>query len=382
MLVGSAAAEARTSRTTADRIGLLLLLQEMNTERDYTVMGSADNVPKSQGPVRVGLIAEGQSLVRLAPAVDACVLLQPVGQSGRPTGAGLPDVPWFDDPRVLIAHQGLEAVLLASSLRDDVELAAVAAERGLHVWRLPPLARTFEQGTGVLTRIKSLPVVYRVASWWEYVADHVWQELPWPEDFRPLFSELRISAPGPASESWQTRLAESAGGVLADQGYPMLEALVAVRGLPDGVVGDIGSYRKGAGGAARETEDAAVAILHYADRGLALVRAAWDLPPSERQMAHHGQAVSAVLDDEEVSLLDAAGAVIERRPLPGEFLANELARFAELVRSRARDRAAATLQRHLAVSALLEAVYLSARTGHPESPRKLYELQAWPEPRL
>ena len=34
----------------------------------------------------------------------------------------------------------------------------------------------------------------------------------------------------------------------------------------------------------------------------------------------------------------------------------------------------------LAVSALLETVYLSSRTGHPEIPRRLFEVQKWPEP--
>ncbi len=38
------------------------------------------------------------------------------------------------------------------------------------------------------------------------------------------------------------------------------------------------------------------------------------------------------------------------------------------------------LERHLAVTALLEALYLSARTGQPETPRKFYEVQKWPEP--
>jgi hypothetical protein len=59
----------------------------------------------------------------------------------------------------------------------------------------------------------------------------------------------------------------------------------------------------------------------------------------------------------------------------------ELERFVAAVREP--DSAASqevTLERHMAVSALLQATYLSARTGQPESPLKLYEVQGWPEP--
>lgn len=341
----------------------------------------ADNEQKSQGPLRVGLIADGAGLAALSPVIDACVLIQPLGQAGLPPSAGLPEVPRFEDARLLLAQPGLEAVLLATATRSDVALATMASERGLHVWRLPPLARSFAEATEVMTRLRRLSTVYRVASWWEYVTDHVWNELRWPTDFAPLFSDLRVSVRGPLPTAWPARLADAAGGALAHAGYPLVEALVAVRGLPDRVAGVIGKCRQGATGPTRETEDTAAAILHYADGGTAVIRAAWDLPPFEQQLAHHGRTNSATLTDEEIVLTDADGNVVDRRPLPGEFLANELLRFVEFIRGQARDRASAPLERHLAVNALLEAVYLAARTGHPESPRKFYQLQGWPEPR-
>ena len=343
--------------------------------------GLPNNEQKTQGPLRIGLIADGPGLDSLAAVIDACLLIQPLGQAGMPPSAGLPEVPRFEDPRVLLAQPGLEAVMLATSTRNDVALATMASERGLHVWRLPPLARSFAEATEVAARVKKLATVYRVASWWEYVTDHVWHELQWPADFTPLFSDLRVSVRGPLPTAWRARLADAAGGALANAGYSLLEALVAVRGLPDRVAGVIGKCRQGATGPARETEDTAAAILHYADGGTAVVRATWDLPPFEQQMTHHGRTNSAALTDEEVVLTDAEGNILDRRPLPGEFVASELLRFVEFVRGQARDRATAPLERHLAVNALLEAAYLAARTGHPESPRKFYQVQGWPEPR-
>ncbi len=341
----------------------------------------ANNETKAQGPLRIGVIAGPERLAELAPALAACKLLQPAGQAGMPQAAALPGVPWCDDPRVLIGNPELEAVLVAASTRQTPALVAVAAGRGLSIWQLPPLACNFAQAAEVLAQVRKAGVLYRVASWWEYVSEHVWAELHWPAEFKPLFSELRVSARGPAHDSWRSGVAETAGGALADAAYFMLEALIAVRGLPHAASGTIGQYRTTPSGAARAAEDTAVAILRYGDGGAALVRAAWDQPPFGQRLLHHGATATALLTNEEVALLDAHGDTLDRRPLPGGFLAHELMRFADAVRGQARDRAAAPLDRHLAVNALLEAVYLSARTGHPESPGKYYQVQGLPEPR-
>ena len=346
----------------------------------YRRMTTAHNESKTQGPLRVGLIASGDRIAPLRAAVDACVLVQPLGQAGMPQAAGLRDVAWYDDPRTLLSQATLEAVLLATSTRAAVELAGLAAERGLHIWRVPPLARNFTEAAEVVTRAKRLPTIYRVASWWEYVTDHVWNELHWPAEFKPRFSELLVSAPGPAPNDWPAQPAETAGGALATAGYDLLEALVAARGLPDSVAAVKDRFRILPSGGLREVEDVAAAILHFPGGGGAVVRAAWDLLPVAQVLRHDGARLTVTLTNEEVALVDAQGAAADRRPLPGDFLASELLRFAEAVRGQARDRAAAPLDRHLAVSALLEAIYLSARTGDPESPTKFYRVQGWPEP--
>ncbi len=341
---------------------------------------TSNNEQKVPGPIQVGLIASGPRLPPLAAAIEACVLLQPVGQAGMPASAAVPGLPRFDDPRLLLAHPELQAVVLAVSTRADLELAGMAAQRGLHVWRLPPLARSFAEACEVVARSRQLPTIYRVASWWEYVADHVWHELHWPPDFVPVFSDLRAGAPGPGPDAWQSRLTDAAGGVLPDAAYHLLEALVAVRGIPDSAVGLVGRLGKSPVGVNRETEDVAVAILRFPAEGIAVLQAAWDRPPFERRLVHHGPAAIATLTDDEVRLTDASGADLDHRPLPGDFLTSELLRFAESICGQARDRAAAPMDRHLAVSALLEAIYLSARTNHPESPRKFYQLQGCREP--
>jgi predicted dehydrogenase len=230
--------------------------------------------------------------------------------------------------------------------------------------------------------LASRELPFRVASWWEFVSTSAWSELNWPSHYEFDISEVRISAPGPAQASWKTRSAQAAGGVLADSAaYSMLEALVATRGLPESVSACGGSYRRTMDdGTQAETEDTAVALLRYHGGGLAWIRATWNAPPFEQVLVHHGEGLSVSLTDQQATLMDGTGAVLDTRPLPPNYLAEELARFADQVAGQARERSSRALERHLAVSALLEATYLAARTNQPESPRKLYEVMNLPEP--
>lgn len=337
----------------------------------------ADNERPAPGRLRAGLVF-GERLPLVTAALRACPLLELVGQAGA--GVGLPGVTLHTDWRVLLAQTNLQAVLLAGSTRLDLEVAAAATQRGLHVWRLPPLARTFSAGAELLDALRRQGTIHQVASWWEHVSDHAWHELQWPEDFKPLYAELRAAGPGPSVKSWRASATEAAGGALADVGCNLLEVLVAVRGLPETVTAAIGAFGNESG-AARETEDAALVILRYAGGGTGLVRAAWDLPPDEQWLALHGMAAGVRISPQEVQLLGPDGAIRDRRPLPDDFLAGDLQRFVQRVGGDARDRAAATLERHLAVSAVLESVYLAARTGQPESPRKHYEVQGRAAPK-
>lgn len=331
--------------------------------------------------LRVAVVADGDRLAALVAVLRATPLVDVLVQSGMPSTAALPGIERLDDPRFVLARPELQAVLLGRSTRADVEFAALAGEKGLHVWLLPPLGRSFAEAAEAARLAKRHNVILRIASWWEHVAEHAWADLNWPGEFKPLLSELYIRGPGPAVQAWRSRSAEASGGVLASEGYGGLEALTAMRGLPDAIAAATGQFRRAAGEVKRETEDTALALLRYTSGGAALLRAAWDHAPAEFRLEHHSATSSVALAPDEIVLSDPAGQVLDRRPFPADWLADDLHRFSDWVRGDARDRAAAALERHLAVTAVLETTYLAAQTGDPESPAKLYKVQGWPLPR-
>ncbi len=332
--------------------------------------------------LRVALIARGERLRTLWDAARANPRIEIVGQSGMPQKEALPDIPWHDDHRVLVARPEVEAALLGTSTRGDVAISMVAAQEEVHVWRPPPLARNFAEAAELVKLVRKQGTIHRAASWWEHVTDRGWQELAWPDGFEPQFSELACSTPAPPLEAWQSVANDAGGGALAQDAYALLEALVATRGLPETVSAALSNLPCEPGAAHRETENIALAVLRYANQGVADVRATWGLTPTVRRLVHHATAGSVTLTDHEVVLADPTGQRTDEHPLPPDPLGSDLRRFVDAALSNAADRMGPSLERHLAVMALLDAVYLAARTVHPESPQKHYELQGWPVPRL
>jgi predicted dehydrogenase len=346
-------------------------------------MTDTDNkTPAVDSQLRVGLIADADETPLLAEAVRACRAFELRAQAGMPQNAAAPDVQWFDDTRVMIAQGEIDALVVATSPCTGVSVGDVAVAHGVHVWRRPPLGRNFAEAVEVARRLEGIAVVYRLASWWDHVEAQVRWALGLEDGCKPVFSEVQVSAAGPPLQSWRSSQVDAGGGVLAYDAYGALEALTVLRGLPESVVGAISKCRRRPSEAPRETEDVANVIFRYENGGVACVRAAWDIPPFGQTSLHHGAEGGVRYSERSVAALTADGAVLEERSLPSGALAAEMTRFAaEITGERQREPTEASINRHLAVSALLEAAYLSSRTGQPEIPRRLFEVQKWPEPK-
>ena len=343
-------------------------------------MNESHNENPSSEILRVGLIAAAEEAPRYAKAIADCAHFELIAQGGMPQQAALSDVEWHDDSRVLVAQTDIDAAILAVSPKQSAYLAETAAAEGVHVWHEPPLGRNLAEAAEIARRLANVPVVYRVASWWEHAAGTVREASEGIEDFAPLFSEIVVRAAGPPLNSWRSSLTTSAGGVLACDGYGVLEALVALRGLPESVVAATCKCRRRAGEAPRETEDVLTAVYRYENGGLASVQASWDIAPPHRASSHHGTQQSLRYSDSTVEVLGHDGQPVATRDLAVDYLACEMDYFAAAIRGeKPAQPSDASMRRHLMVSGLLEATYLSAHTQQPEQPGRLFGAQSWPE---
>lgn len=346
-------------------------------------MTPTDNDPAAETRIPVGLIADARREPAFRAAIKACdeFELAAVGGERPSDNAGnAGDEQWFDDPRVLVVQSGVRAVVLAAATRMALALADAAAEVGVHVWRTPPIGRGFTEATEIVRRQRRLGTVYRIGSWWDHVREAALNCPELQDGFKPAFAELDVRTRGRPIESWESTKPRAGGGVLINDAYPILEALVEWRGLPDSITAAVGRYRQKKGEPPRETEDACSATLRYADGGMTSLRVTWDMPPFGQTLRLHDAELSVEMDEHVVRITTAEGEPLGEYRLPGDFAASEMRRFAAAVRGeRAHSGVGGVDQadRHLAVIAIIESIYLSAVTGQPETPRKLYRLQRW-----
>ncbi|MCG3126293.1 MAG: hypothetical protein CHACPFDD_01125 [Phycisphaerae bacterium] len=325
------------------------------------------------------MIADDRRGPELLAALDLIPGLELVAVAGERLAELAPHAARFDDRRALIAQGGVQAVLLAASTRAGVELGEIAAADGIHVWRTAPMARDFSEAVEIVRRQSERPGVYRVASHHELLSSELSAALGSLERFRPRYAELRLRDEGPTLQSWRSNQVDAGGGVLINAAYAPLETLVALRGLPQSVWAVSGSLTGRTGQMSRETEDTCAALLSYQDNGLTCIRAQWDVAPHERRFWLVDPEHSVEIGDD-VAIRPTAGGRARHFSLPSESLAWDLRRFESLARLNDVSGAAPLFQSHLATMALIESIYLAARTGQPEDPHKLYEVQRWPLP--
>ncbi|MBK8914368.1 MAG: Gfo/Idh/MocA family oxidoreductase [Phycisphaerales bacterium] len=342
-------------------------------------------------PLRVGLIADDAAVAGIAAAL-AHPSVELVAQGGMRQSAASAGPAWHDDIRVLVAQSELDAVAIRTSPRIADEIARVALSHGIHVWLAHPAARRFDEAAALFTAAREAECVLGVESWWTHAAEHVRWALGLIEEPSPQHADVRVAAPGPTLDHWRSSALDAGGGVLLHSAAGALEALLMTCGLPQRVQA-VTTRRRRSSAAPRETEDVAAALLGYDNGRTAVVSAVWDVaPPACSTTVHHADR-SLELRDDGLIVRTADGRVVDDRALPSaaERLRADLAHFIERCLSRRIRTRAATREagapdeersRCLALLALIETIYLAARTGQAERPAKLYEVQGWSEPTL
>lgn len=281
----------------------------------------------------------------------------------------------YDDPRVLVLQSGVRAVVLDVAAREAAEWSEIAGENGVATWCSGPPARGFTGAINLKRRHGETRALCRIASWWEHVRESYEGLASTLSEWRPRMMECVVRVGRPA----RVRTAESAGGgVLIQSAYELVEALVAIRGLPEWVTACAGNHSSRSEAAIAGVEDYCVALLHYADGGCATIQAAWGGPAEKRRLSLRSESDSIEFRDAEIRVLDADGRAARGVAVPTDTRVTDLAHFAGAVRGGAAQQA--ELERHIAAMALIETIYLAARTGQPEAPKKLYEVQQWPLP--
>jgi len=306
---------------------------------------------------------------------DATVATKLAGQSGCAA---------FDDYRQFIIQNSFDCLIVCAGLHSCLEHVRMAIKKRSHVLKWSPMARGFAEASELAALAAVEQVRFDVATPLLYCdcLSQVRQRLSDRPADRPFLVRAfwDVGLPADTADShavWMTDRELAGGGVLLHDGYGLIDCLVRGLGMPQQVYC---LYRSLASDKAIPylAEDVAVLSIRFADGLLAelvLVRH-WDDRAGCRQVTLYARDGVVAAQCQRSGICDRYGQAVEHTE-PGcdemDMTLRLLTDYANSLLRPDEHPFASDTKANLRVMAVIEAAYISAQTGSPETPAKIMD---------
>ncbi len=249
---------------------------------------------------------------------------------------------------------------------------AMAAERRIPVFALQPAARRFDEALAILEPFEAAGVPIVVSSEWGIEPALHPDALGLDQAGKFFLARANVTCCLEENFDWRGDSPRAGGGVLLYGAYGLIDALVQTMGMPSTVYAVCAGISRPGTRFPYDTEDTAAVVCRYANGAVATINASWTTGPADWSIDLYGTTGSVHVNTESTSLRDRSGEhELARHQRPGSSLTAQVEEFLSRLRSHPRS-LQGTLRQHLPVVATIEAAYLSARTGQPESPGNIF----------
>ena len=341
----------------------------------------------SQDKLRAVVIGAGALGGHILEALGQCSLVELVGLADRDHRAAealAGDVcPAYADDRQALVETRPDVLFLAVPPRAAAEILQLAAHRDLHVWTAGPPACDLPQAVEMCRQTRAADIKFAVGAPRRFTASYR-RALELAGELGEIYLiNGRYVFDWGASLGWRGSMA-SGGGATLQLGYHMMDLVVAIAGVPETVYCVTSTGQRARGGddqAIYDTDDTSVAICRYRGQTVANVTVSRCFSPVDERLTVFGEGGSIVATPDRCVLRDRDGVVaesLEQDDSAAAVLARQAEDFARAV-SEWRERYECSGWESLRTMAVIEAAYLSVRTGQPESPQTLlagYDLTA------
>lgn len=295
--------------------------------------------------------------------------------------ASHPGIAAYTDFRSLIVENDLDALFVAIPPFLRVHYLALAAERELPVWMLTPAARRFDEALAITEQFEGVECPIVVARSWGVEPGLQADALELDKLGRLFFARGSAMTCWEEDFDWRGDSMRAGGGVLLDRAYGLIDTLVQIMGLPTTVYAAAKGVSRPGGTFPYDTEDTAAVVCQFSNGSVAEIAACWTSGPREWSLEFHGTGGSLHLDESRAVVRDRPGTaeLLEQSRAENGF-APLIEEFLSSLRSNP-SRMRSTLRQHLPTMAVIQAAYLSARTGQPESPGTIYHMHDVKGPR-
>jgi predicted dehydrogenase len=330
--------------------------------------------------LKVGLIGLGRGGRRVAEALLNSAWCELVAV-GSPKSKRLdrfteeqPGIATYDDFRSLIVEQKLDALFLAIPpfLRKNVLKAA--ADRGLPVWMLTPPGRDLEETLQIGKMFQRVGCPLVVSRAWGTEPTLQADAIQVDQVGQLFLARGKVMDCWDEDLGWRGDSHRAGGGVLLDQGYPIVDTIIQAMGMPSSVYAVAGGRSRPGTRFPYDTEDTAAVVCHYTGGGIAEVTACWTSGPSCWEIELYGMGGSLRIDGQQVVNRDRAGGQIRvQQKRQDNILTAQVEEFLSQLGG-SQKKMLTNVRQHLPTMAVIEAAYLSARTGQPESPSTIFNM--------
>ena len=273
----------------------------------------------------------------------------------------------YEDYRSLIVesvHVGLDLLVVATESHHSIEFLSLAVDRGLAIFHKPPFARNLQEGRMLVERFETANCPFVIA--------REWHRDGWPTDPKTLaqraghvHTALGEIATRDEPNGWRGDSLRAGGGVLLNGAYAQVDLLVALLGMPDSVYAVCGFARAPGETLNYDTEDIALLLLRWGSDRSATLAARRGVTPGKWHVMLAGTRGTLVWPGAESS---PDGEEEDAHHTDG--IADQMSSVFGMAESGVR-RAISTAKDHLATLAVIDAAYLSAKTGTAEVPARL-----------
>jgi len=282
------------------------------------------------------------------------------------------DAAVFEDCRSLIVAQTrdpIDALFVALPPSQWLDLAPLAAERGIPAFCHAPIGRTAGEASTVMAAFERTGVPIVVSRRWSAGLD-----ADALADLRHcsgrMFHAHAVVRGTSDGSDWRGDVQRAGGGALLFDGYEAVDAFVHLIDVPQVVTVECGRALPPGGPKKYDTEDAAAVTLRFGRDQVGSISVCRGAAAPSWSMTIIGASGSLTFDD--TGLIRCAGNAPESdhtlRP-PSDLLAEDIAAFTAALRIGASSQSLhETTRQHVRTLATIEAAYLSSRTGSPETP--------------
>ncbi len=331
----------------------------------------------------LGLDESGRLLLEAASKID-CFNIDAVADKDTPLTEKISaqyNCAGFDDYRQLIIQNQFDALLVAAPIYSCDEYVRAAMKNKFNVLKLAPPARNFEEAAELVRLAKKEDVKFAVANPSRFAQSFV--------DFakylkeNPLEQPFLINAVFYTGESkhpaWQNDWKLSGGGVLLRNCYHLVDLIVSNFALPQQVY----CLMTNTAGEKQQrvylTEDTAVVTMKFnpALSANLITSRQPGIGPDKEYLQVHGRDKTLTVSHTNLTICDSTGQQIDENEYNHNkhvCMAKLLNDFALSILSPEEHKLTSSGADNLGAMAVIEAAYLSARTGMPEEPARITQM--------